>query len=222
MTVPAQASRSDASFCPLCGWLETSFFYRDDRREFYQCRCCELVYVPSPYFLSLEAERAHYDRHENDSDDPRYRKFLSRLVEPMLKYLRPGDCGLDFGSGPGPTLSVMITEAGWAMDIYDPAYKPVETVWRKEYDFITASEVVEHLHQPLAELQRLWSILRPGGVLGVMTKRVQNLLAFQSWHYKNDPTHVVFYSDSTFQWLSEHLAARLQIVGPDVVLLHKA
>lgn len=222
MTLIARPSQLAALICPLCGAAETAFFYLDDRREYFRCHSCELVFVPASYFLSLPAERAHYDRHENDSGDPRYRKFLSRLVEPMLEYLRPGDCGLDFGSGPGPTLSVMFTEAGWAMDIYDPAYQPVETVWRKEYDFITASEVVEHLHQPLAEFQRLWLVLRPGGVLGVMTKRVQNLRAFENWHYKNDPTHVVFYSDATFHWLSDHLGARLQIVGPDVVLLHKA
>jgi 2-polyprenyl-3-methyl-5-hydroxy-6-metoxy-1,4-benzoquinol methylase len=89
------------------------------------------------------------------------------------------------------------------------------------YDFITASEVVEHLHHPRFELERLWSALRPRGILGIMTKRVRDQHAFANWHYKNDPTHVIFFSEATFVWLSRYWSAELQVVGPDVVLFRK-
>ncbi|GIS59730.1 MAG: hypothetical protein CM1200mP2_19550 [Planctomycetaceae bacterium] len=42
---------------------------------------------------------------------------------------------------------------------------------------------------PGEELDRLWGCLSPGGVLGIMTKRVLDHEAFSRWHYKkrSDP-----------------------------------
>jgi len=48
------------------------------------------------------------------SADPRYRRFLARLAEPLIAHLPKGARGLDFGCGPGPTLSLMLREAGFA------------------------------------------------------------------------------------------------------------
>lgn len=207
--------------CPLCGSEESAPFHRDARREYLHCRQCALIFVPSQYFPQSADEKAHYDLHENNYHDPRYRRFLSRLAEPLQRQLTPGDCGLDFGSGPGPTLSRMLTEAGFPTTIYDPFYAPDASVWMAAYDFITASEVVEHLHRPRFELDRLWSVLRPGGFLGIMTKRVHDQHAFATWHYKNDPTHVIFFSEATFGWLSRYWSAELQVIGPDVVLFRR-
>jgi 2-polyprenyl-3-methyl-5-hydroxy-6-metoxy-1,4-benzoquinol methylase len=115
----------------------------------------------------------------------------------------------------------MFAEAGYPTAIYDPIYAPNADVWQTTYDFITASEVAEHLYKPMIELQRLWDVLKPGGWLGIMTKRVINEQAFARWHYKNDPTHVCFFSEPTFVWLASHWHAELEIVGADVVLFRK-
>jgi hypothetical protein len=206
--------------CPLC---ETSAGqpFHSDSREYLRCPACSLVFVLPHQFLSPGEERAVYDHHQNSPDDPRYRHFLSRLFTPMSDRLAAGSCGLDFGSGPGPTLSVMLAEAGYPMEVYDPLYAPDTEPLRRQYDFITASEVVEHLHHPRRELDRLWSCLRPQGLLGIMTKRVIDRRAFSSWHYKNDPTHVCFFSIKTFEWLADHWRATLSVLGDDVVILTK-
>lgn len=81
--------------------------------------------------------------------------------------------------------------------------------------------MAEHLHQPGRQLAQLWQILRPGGYLGIMTKRVINHQAFTTWHYKNDPTHVTFFAEETFVWLAERWEAELEILGADVVILRK-
>lgn len=78
------------------------------------------------------------------------------------------------------------------MDIYDPYYAPNEFFKTKKYDFITATEVVEHLAEPGSALDHLWSLINRGGWLAIMTKRVTSLEAFANWHYKNDPTHISF------------------------------
>lgn len=93
-----------------------------------------------------------------------------------------------------------------------------------KYHFITATEVVEHLADPGTDLRRLWSLLRPGGLLVLMTKRVLTVDAFRHWHYKNDRTHISFFHEETFRFLAKHWlegGAELDIVGKDVVTLRK-
>ena len=158
--------------CPLCRAADVSRISQDRSRDYYFCRTCHLVFVPSLQFLSAEDEKARYDLHQNSPDDQRYRKFLSRLFIPMQERLAPGSSGLDFGSGPGPTLSVMFEENGHSMAIYDHFYAMEPSVLEKQYDFITATEVLEHLQNPRMELDRLWTLLKPGGILGVMTQLV--------------------------------------------------
>ena len=139
----------------------------------------------------------------------------------MQKCLTPESLGLDFGSGPQPTLSVMFEEAGHSMTIFDFFYENVPSVLEKQYDFITATEVVEHLHNPREELEKLWACLKRGGRLGIMTKLVPDLDVFSCWHYKNDATHVCFFSQSTFKWLALQWDAEMTFADTDVVIFHK-
>lgn len=203
--------------CPLCGSTASAEFY-SGRRDYLQCPICRLVYVPTEQLPTRDEEKRQYDLHENSPGDAGYRRFLGRLYEPVARRLPGTSRGLDFGSGPGPTLSVMFEEAGHQVNIYDPFYAPHSDVFLKQYDFITTSEVVEHLHRPGREFDRLWSCLKPGGLLGVMTKRVRDREAFAGWHYKDDPTHVCFYSTATFAWLAEKWRATLSFAGDDVVV----
>ncbi len=162
-----------------------------------------------------------YQQHRNDPDDSGYRAFLGRLCEPLQARLAPNSRGLDFGCGPGPTLSVMLAESGHQVELYDWFFAPDRSVLVGAYDFITATEVVEHLHQPGGELSRLWALLRPGGHLGVMTKLVLDRGAFSRWHYKNDLTHVSFFSRPTFEWLAGEWQADIEFVGQDVIIFTK-
>lgn len=207
--------------CPLCASTDARHFHRDPRRDYHRCRRCALVFVPPDQLLGPADERAVYDQHQNAPHDPGYRHFLSRLFDPLYERLARGARGLDFGSGPGPTLSVMFAEAGHPMAIYDPFYAPDASVLEQSYDFITASEVAEHLFAPGRELAKLADMLPSGGWLGLMTKRVTDDQAFTRWHYILDPTHVVFFSEATFVWLAVHLGMRVEFPAPDVALLQK-
>ncbi|WP_455220220.1 class I SAM-dependent methyltransferase [Kaarinaea lacus] len=212
--------------CPLCNSNDLFVFHNESKpgasgREYLRCNQCALVFVPSYQFISPEQEKAEYDLHQNHPGDQGYRRFLGRLFVPLNEKLKPGVCGLDFGSGPGPTLSLMFEEAGYAMKIYDAFYADDTVVLQQPYDFITATETVEHLHHPRRELDRLWTILKPGGYLGIMTKLVIDRDAFANWHYKNDLTHVCFFSTDTFHWLSALWNAKVEFVGSDVILLQK-
>ncbi len=207
--------------CPLCGAQSCQPFHRDHRREYRRCAVCALISVAPQYLPSSEDEKAEYDLHQNTPDDAGYRRFLSRLFLPLSQRLSPASRGLDFGSGPGPTLSVMFEEAGHSMALFDPFYAPDVGSLAETYDFVTATEVVEHLHHPKVDLDRLWARLRPGGWLGLMTKLALDADAFARWHYKEDLTHVCFFSRATFFWLAQRWSAELTFVGQDVILLRR-
>jgi len=169
--------------------------------------------------LNRKEEKAIYDLHENDLNDEGYRHFLSRLSEPLCRRLPEQSKGLDFGCGPGPALAQILTEKGMNIVLYDVYYYPEKTQLEQPYDFLVATEVIEHLYEP----DRVWAtwltLVKPGGWIGLMTKLVKDVDAFSKWHYKNDLTHVRFYSRQTFQYLAERDKLELEFIGNDVILL---
>lgn len=207
--------------CLLCGSEEVRGFSRDKRREYQQCKVCGLVFVPPSQHPSREDEKKRYDLHQNSFAAPGYLGYLNRLFAPLAHVLPPGSSGLDFGSGPAPVLSDLFREAGHAMMLYDPFYEPNPAVFERQYDFIIATEVVEHLHHPRRELERLWQCLKPGGRLGIMTQFCAEQVAFPSWHYKNDPTHVCFFSRETLSRLAHDWNADLVIPESGVAIFYK-
>jgi len=210
------------TLCPLCAADRTVDFFEDRRRAYLRCEVCRLIFVPQEYHLSSADEKVEYDLHENSPDAKGYRQFLNRIFEPVNAWLQGARKGLDFGSGPGPTLSVMFEEAGHNVSLYDPFYAPDTAPLNRQYDFVTATEVVEHFRNPAEDLQRLWSCVRPGGLLGIMTKQATDRSSFANWHYKNDRTHVSFFSRETFKWFAENGYAELTFIGSDVILLKKS
>ena len=207
--------------CPLCHNPSQIDFHEDKRRKYLRCPKCFLVFVPEEFHLNFEAEKAEYELHENHIYDPGYRKFLKRIFEPLTKQLSTKAKGLEFGCGPGPALAEMFKEADYSVDLYDLYFYPNEYVFKNNYDFITSTEVVEHLRHPRQVIESLWKILKPSGWLGIMTKLVTDQQSFKNWHYKNDQTHICFFSKKTFEWLANELKANLEFHGKDVILLQK-
>jgi SAM-dependent methyltransferase len=196
-------------------------YHSDKRRDYWQCSHCDLVFVAPHQHLSATQEKAIYDTHENVLEDLGYRRFLSRVSEPLLSRLAPTSSGLDFGCGPGPLLSKMFTEAGHRMAVYDLYYAKNTSVFKNTYDFITCTEVIEHLAQPKQTLTQLFALLRSGSPLAIMTKLVIDVDRFSSWHYKNDMTHISFFSRKTFEYIAAQYCCGLEFIGSDVIILTK-
>jgi hypothetical protein len=208
--------------CILCDSPDTLFFHQN-HYTYFHCSNCGLVFANPYERLSPKEEKKRYDRHENSPDDPGYRNFLSQLFAPLNKLLPPEQFGLDYGSGPGPTLSVMFEEAGHKMNIYDPFYENNLSVLYRKYDFITTTETVEHFYNPGEELEKLWNMLKPGGYLGIMTLLLTDPDSFDSWHYPGDDTHVTFYQKKTFQWIADSFSAKqLTFHGNRVIIMQKS
>lgn len=222
----SELSLASALSCPLCHSQQTALFSQDQRRCYFICACCDLVFADPASLLDSQAELAIYQQHQNDPADPRYRQFLAKLASPLLQRLqRQSDAsqqpllGLDFGAGPGPTLSLMLSEAGLQMALYDPYFAADKSVLQHRYDVICCTEAIEHFYQPAEEWQLWLRMLKAGSWLGLMTKLRPVAADFARWHYKNDPTHVSFFSQHTFQYLATRDGFSLEIIGNDVILL---
>jgi len=207
--------------CPLCDSEDAPEYFSDSSRIYFNCRTCGLIFVPSRYFPSRAEEKARYDLHQNSLDNAGYRAYLERLFVPMNGMLSPRSRGLDFGCGPGrPGLSLLFEQAGHVMAVYDPYYAPDEDALTRKYDFISATEVVEHLHEPGRTLDMLWRLLLPGGTLGIMTQMFPGVKEqFAKWHYRSDFTHVCFFARTTFEWLARKWGIESVFIGNEVIIM---
>jgi len=211
----------ELSRCSVCHQAQPVPFRQIGQQAYLRCPNCLATIMAPESRLTPEEERKIYELHDNDPADAGYRWFLSKLAEPLMARLPEGARGLDFGCGPGPALARMLTEAGFDMALYDPFFHPDPAALDGRYDFITCTEVVEHLHRPAEIFHQLDGLLKAGGWLGIMTCFQTDDDRFDNWHYRRDPTHVVFYREATFEWLASHYGWRLEIPRKDVVLLQK-
>lgn len=204
--------------CPLCGNATPKLFCRGKKRTFFQCLECDLVFVPPEFHLSPDAEKARYDFHSHSLTDSGYRNFLNRLFQPLEKLLPPGARGLDFGCGREPTLSVLFEEAGFSCANYDLHYFNDPAVLKTQYDFLTCSETIEHFQTPRIEFERFLTLVKPGGWIGIMTQLRNDAPPFEKWFYKNDSTHLCFFSKQSFQWLEKRYGLKLEFHSNGVVI----
>lgn len=206
--------------CPLCGSGKVELYCEDNRRQYWLCSLCCLVFVPRAFHLSPSDEKREYDKHQNGPEDTGYQAFLARLVTPMLAYLAVGSSGLDFGCGPGPATPAMFAKKEISIDLYDPIYVASFASRAQHYDFVICTEVAEHMRQPRQSWDQLRYCVKCGGLVGIMTKLVINRERFQYWHYKNDPTHIAFYSHKTLAWIAQYWGAELNVVAKDAFIFH--
>ena len=205
--------------CLLCGRQAAHSYLDIEEKRYWRCARCALRFLDAANRLGREDEHAHYLLHENDVADPGYQRFLKRLALPLQQQLEGCAYGLDYGCGPAPALASLMEEAGHPMAVYDPFFFPDEAALHRRYDFITCSETAEHFFYPAEEFDRLGSLLKPGGLLAVMTCFATPQGDFAEWHYRRDPTHVVFYERKTFEVMAEDRGWRFDSPAKDIALL---
>ncbi len=207
--------------CCVCLKGEIFLFYSEKGYNYWRCKKCWATYLDRSQLPNLQDEYKRYCEHDNDPSDPKYRKFLNKLLVPLLSKLTYAEQGLDYGCGPGPTLSEMLIESKFQVSLYDPFFYPDSSAFKHRYDFVTCSEVVEHFHWPHKEFAFINSLLRSRGWLGIMTNFQTEDDLFSQWHYRRDPTHVTFYKEYTFRFLAKQFNWRCEVPRKNIVLMQK-
>ena len=211
--------------CPICTSPTNTFVDNKLSVTCHACPECRYTFKSPKHHHDFSAQKARYDLHENDPDDPGYRAYFQRFLDYVLPRV-PATEGraLDFGCGASDLLASMLTEGGYTTDRYDPIYHPDSAYVSQSYDLIVSTEVFEHLDDPLATLRHLTERLTPTGYLALQTQFLpETREAFLSWYYRLDPTHIGFFTPRTFTVMSEIVG--LRVMGEDgvnKVVMHKS
>ncbi len=199
--------------CPLCRG-GASFFKSIDSRQYLRCRRCGSVFMDSESHLSLSREKERYVEHNNDPSDRGYRRFVAEIVKRIKENFSPRDKGLDFGSGPGSPITAMLKESGYRVVEYDPFFREYPELLEKRYDYIACCEVIEHFREPGKEFKLLKDLLKEKGMLLCKTELFLAETDFVKWYYKNDPSHVFFYTSRSFELIRDMFNfSRVEIEG---------
>jgi hypothetical protein len=210
--------------CPLCYSLSVHEFSNANDKLYYRCKTCSLISLDEKFFLPADEEKLRYQSHNNDPADERYIQHLSKLSDRLIPFLKPGDTGLDYGSGAGKPVSFILGKSGYKVSDYDPFFYDDKELLERKYDFITCTETAEHFHHPGKEFDLLTSLVDPGGILAIMTNFYSGEIDFEDWWYHRDPTHVCFYSFDTFHWLANKYKSEILLFEPsdNVIFLKKS
>ncbi len=203
--------------CPLCGSptsvikgasLELILVAGIER--FYRCEICHSVHVPSRFHLTEQQELERYALHDNNGTDEGYRNYLSGVIHSAEKLT--GDISsfriLDYGSGENAVMTTILKERGIDAIAYDPNYENLSTI-DGEFDLIVACESPEHFRSPREEFTKICSHLKPNGYLYLRTELLGTTPYFSAWYYKNDPTHIFFYSQDTLEYVARQFGLKL-------------
>jgi len=116
-------------------------------------------------------------------------------------YLSPQHI-LDFGSGSGEMTHEFRTR-GYNVTPLEPMTHGYlkDQNYPVKFDVVIAVEVIEHLLEPWDELREIEKVMTPNGIV-VFTSLLTNPFIdrpdagnqFKNWWYKDDPTHVSFFS----------------------------
>jgi SAM-dependent methyltransferase len=197
--------------CPICSAQTRAFVDESEGIEYRRCSVCAYVHKAPRHHPDWSEQKARYDLHENDPDDPGYRAYFGRFLDWVLPQVDVRGRALDFGSGASDLLSTLLEEAGYdAADRYDPIYHPDSAFLSQTYDLIVSVEVFEHLSDPLETFALLIERLNPGGHIAIRTEFAPTSdAAFAQWYYRNDPTHIAFFTPETFAQMARRTGVRL-------------
>ncbi|WP_299439934.1 class I SAM-dependent methyltransferase [uncultured Aquimarina sp.] len=206
--------------CALCGSGTTEFSVIK-KRAYHHCSNCDGISLHPTYFLSNDKERKRYETHNNDITDLGYQNFVSPIVNAIVKNYGENHQGLDFGSGSAPVITTMLRNLGYVIHTYDPFFDPNSKALHRTYDYIACCEVMEHFYHPNKEFKLLHSLLRENGSLYCKTYLYDTSIDFNSWWYKNDATHVFFYSKNTLNWIKDHYGFSEVIISKKLIIFRK-
>jgi hypothetical protein len=194
--------------CRLCQNPSQIIF--EDVRPFYACNVCGLIF--SDCLLSAEEVEKHYKNQYSSGFD--WKKEAQHFVEWFDHFgfavpVRTLSI-FDYGSG-GGFLTKALREMSFKVDCYEPILHGEfnRENYAEAYEIVILNEVVEHLEDINKTLDTVYSILADNGVVFIKTNLTDKLInnplnfyeLFKGWWYKDDPTHISFFSSLTIEYI---------------------
>ena len=220
-----EVQTEQSTICMVCGSHDIRDHLTINSYQVLRCAACGFQFVhPTP----TPAELAHYYDQSYAVPLERYAGNRARNAGHIadLERWQPG-CGrlLEVGASYGHSLAAARAR-GWqvaGVELSPTASRyaraqfglPVFTAdllnapfAARSFDAAIMWHVLEHTHDPSAQIARLFELLRPGGVLGL---RVPNIAGFgarvagRSWNWMCPPAHLWYFSPQTLpRLLTQH------------------
>ena len=196
--------------CKVCSKSTTDFVAGHNVIRYHHCPDCQFIFMDEAFRLPPDQEKARYLLHGNTLSNKGYVEMLEGFISGAVLPYKTAGKALDYGCGPEPVLAELLRRKGFAAHAYDLYFAPGPVLESKMYDVITATEVLEHLKEPIAILEMLKGFLKPDGILAVMTLlHANDIEAFKKWWYPTDPTHIAFFSERTLGFMAQKAGLRV-------------
>ncbi|MBI2443826.1 MAG: class I SAM-dependent methyltransferase [Candidatus Magasanikbacteria bacterium] len=208
--------------CPVCGSGRSKFFVVKNNCRIYRCQDCAARFVfpwPEPDWSGLYGEqyfaggRHGFGYSDYDADKAAMRGTFLQYLDRLERLLPARGRLLDVGAATGYFVK-LAGERGWQGSGVEPSdyaagrgraqgldvqTGTLDTVTGAEnyFDVITLWDVIEHLPNPQAALERVLVLLKPGGILAINTPDAGSwyaLLLGRFWHQLVPPEHLVYFN----------------------------
>ncbi|PLX01586.1 MAG: hypothetical protein C0594_12910 [Marinilabiliales bacterium] len=204
--------------CLICSSSHISNIIGYENAFLVKCNQCGFVF--SKKIPSDDELVKHYDNYSRDDYlSPITSQRFNELLDGFEKYRKTNKI-LDIGCGVGYFLEVAKSR-GWecfGTEFTNEAIEinrqkgilmnegPLQTKNYKEnqFDIITSFEVIEHINNPLDEIEAIKKILRPSGLFYCTTPNFNSLSRKkykQDWIMIDYPEHLSYYTAKTINYL---------------------
>ncbi len=207
--------------CSLCN-NEITETWAAGTLEYRYCGRCGLVQALPRFFPDPLKEKERYLKHNNSFENSGYVKYLTDFIaSAVAPYVGKGSSILDYGCGPAPVLTALLKKKDYRVTPYDP-YFHADRRWKTQhFDSVVSVEVFEHLQDPLTALKEILSVLDTDGIVIIRTLlHNENQDVFSNWWYRQDCTHITFYSEKSFLFLAENFPLKILAIknGSEIIL----
>jgi SAM-dependent methyltransferase len=223
--------------CHICGGYVTDFFTSKNSHDIFRCKHCDLLFVhPIPVSTSEIYEEDYFSGASHghgyvdyDTDKgpmiPVFKKYLLRIEESLGRKGKLLDVGAATGffvnlardakfDAHGIEISDHAAAIGRSkgLDIQTGTLADISDT----FDCITMLDVIEHVPNPRAEIERAFKLLNPGGILIINTPDAGSLFARsmgKRWHLIVPPEHLFYFSRRNLRSLLEQVGFNVLWVG---------
>lgn len=208
--------------CLICGSQQLNSIHCSSGEVYHHCQDCDYIFLQPKFRLSSDAEKGRYLEHNNDISDPRYLQYLEKTWKKISAQVKSG-LVMDFGCGPSRGLKQVLKDQDYEVVSYDPIFYPINFEERvNQVDAVFCSEAIEHSYEPLPTFRQMNRVLKNDGWITLRTAFHPGAEAFNDWWYKDDATHVGFFSEKTLEQVAETLGWKIQHIHSPYVVFQKA
>ncbi|MDB5582186.1 MAG: putative S-adenosylmethionine-dependent methyltransferase [Bradyrhizobium sp.] len=203
--------------------------------DYLQCSACQLIFprdIPAESALPIIYPPHYYAFSETDTANPivmRIRGWMARAKGRVYMTMVPSPVAavIDIGCGDGRLLDILrlACPSGWQLHGIDWSEQAVERLrgrgyiarngdisrldlsdWQGKFDLAVMHQLIEHVRDPRDILEKIGSILKPGGVLSIETPDIDcwdfHLLRKRYWSVYHIPRHFYIFNKSNFTELA--------------------